>query len=93
MLESIGTILVATNFSELSTAAVKSAASLAMPDNAAVHLLHVIRLPIVHTTYDVNVPEAVWEGIRQGTRERMAESLQILRDAVCKLTGQCRTRG
>ena len=81
MLESIGTILVATDFSELSESAVLSAASLALPDNAAVHLLHVIQLPFVHTTYDVNVPEAIWEDIRQGTRERLAESKRTLEEA------------
>jgi nucleotide-binding universal stress UspA family protein len=81
MLESIGTIIVATDFSELSETAVRSAASLAAKDDATVHLLHVIRLPFVHTTYDVNVPKAVWEGIREGTLERMAESRQILEQA------------
>lgn len=81
MLESIRTILVATDFSELSEAAVRSAASLALKDKAAVHLLHVIRLPFVHTTYDINVPDAIWEGIRIGTRERMAESKRLLEEA------------
>jgi nucleotide-binding universal stress UspA family protein len=74
MLECIRKILVPTDFSELSKDALRTAAEFARRDDASVHLLHSIRLPFLHTSYDVNVPEAVWEGLRKGTRERMAES-------------------
>lgn len=73
MLNSIRKIIVPTDFSDLSEIAARSAASLAMPEAASIHLLHVIRLPFLHTTYDLNVPEAVWEGLRKGTHERLDE--------------------
>lgn len=67
-------IIVPTDFSDLSEIAARSAAALAAPEAASIHLLHVIRLPFLHTTYDLNVPEAVWEGLRKGTHERLAET-------------------
>jgi nucleotide-binding universal stress UspA family protein len=67
-------IIVPTDFSDGSGIAARSAAALAAPDAASIHLLHVIRLPFLHTTYDLNVPEAVWEGLRKGTHERLAET-------------------
>jgi nucleotide-binding universal stress UspA family protein len=73
MLNSIRKIIVPTDFSDLSKVAARSAASLAMPEAASIHLLHVIRLPFLHTTYDLNVPEAVWEGLRKDTQEGMDE--------------------
>lgn len=81
MLESIRKIIVPTEFSELSETALRSAAKLASDEDASIHLLHSIRLPFLHTNYDVNVPEAVWEGIRKGTRERMSESKKLLEEA------------
>lgn len=81
MLESIRKIIVPTDFSELSEAATRSAATLALQDDASVHLLHSIRVPFLHTNYEVNVPDAVWEGIRKGTRERMVESQMMLEEA------------
>ena len=74
MLNSIRKIIVPTDFSDLSKVAARSAASLAVPEAASIHLLHVIRLPFLHTTYDVNIPEAVWEGLRKGMHERMDET-------------------
>jgi len=74
MLNSIQKIIVPMDFSDQSRIAARSAAALAMPEAASVHLLHVIRLPFLHTTYDVNVPEAVWEGLRKGTHERLNET-------------------
>ena len=74
MLNSIRKIIVPTDFSDLSAVAARSAASLAMPSAASIHLLHVIRLPFLHSTYDLNVPEAVWESLRKGMHERMDET-------------------
>jgi nucleotide-binding universal stress UspA family protein len=74
MLNSIRKIIVPTDFSDLSAVAARSAASLATPSAASIHLLHVIRLPFLHSTYDLNVPEAVWESLRRGTHERMDET-------------------
>lgn len=76
MLESIRNIIVATDFSELSDTAVRSAARLARGHEATIHVLHVVRLPFVQTTYDVNVPQSVWEGLRDEIRVQM--------DAVCE---------
>jgi nucleotide-binding universal stress UspA family protein len=81
MLESIGRIIVPTDFSDLSEIALRSAATLGKPDDASVYLLHVIRLPFLHTNYDVNIPEAIWENIRRGTQEHMAASRRVLEEA------------
>ncbi len=78
MLNSIRKIIVPTDFSDLSGIAARTAAWLAMPEAASVHLLHVIRLPLLHTTYDVNVPEAIWQGLRKAMHERLAETKQEL---------------
>ena len=80
-LEAIRTILVPTDFSAASQAALETAVALARRDDAAIHLLHSIRLPVLHTNYDINVPRAVWEGLRKGTRERMQESERWLEEA------------
>jgi len=74
MLNPIKNIIVPTDFSEFSDIAERSAVALAAKDGATIHLLNVIRLPFVHTTYDLNVPEAIWEGLRKVTRERMTET-------------------
>lgn len=71
MLESIHDIIVPTDFSKLSDAAVNSAAQLARDRDATLHLLHVVRLPFVHTTYDVNVPQFVWDGLRDEVHAQM----------------------
>lgn len=73
MPESIHDIIVATDFSELSDAAIRSAVVLARGHDATIHLLHVVRLPFVHTTYDVNVPQFVWDGLRDEVRLQMDE--------------------
>jgi len=81
MLDPIRKIIVPTDFSELSEVALRTAAEFAVQDDASIHLLHSIRLPFLHTNYDINVPEAVWEGIRKGTRERMYDSQLLLEEA------------
>lgn len=87
MLESIRKILVPTDFSELADDALRVAVELARKDDASIHLLHSIRLPFLHTSYDVNVPQAVWEGLRKGTRERMRESQTELEAAGIREVG------
>ena len=78
MLSSIRKIIVPTDFSALSDIAARSAAWLATPDAASIHLLHVIRLPVLHTTYDVNIPESVWQDLRRATHERMDQTRREL---------------
>ena len=86
MLETIRRIIVPTDFSDLSDIAMRSAVALGRRDSASIHLLHVIRLPFLHTNYDVNVPEAIWEGIRKGTQERMdAARKQLLEAGVAEV--------
>jgi nucleotide-binding universal stress UspA family protein len=80
MSNSIQKIIVPTDFSLLSDMAARSAAALAMPVAASIHLLHVIRLPFLHTTYDLNVPESIWESLRKGTSERLEETRRKLED-------------
>jgi len=74
MLDPIKNIIVPTDFSEVSDIAERSAVALAAQDGATIHLLHVIRLPFFHTTYDLNVPEAIWEGLRRDTDQQMEET-------------------
>ena len=74
MLDPIKHIIVPTDFSEVSDIAERSAVALAARDGAAIHLLHVIRLPFFHTTYDLNVPEAIWEGLRRDADQQMEEA-------------------
>jgi nucleotide-binding universal stress UspA family protein len=50
MLNPIKHIIVPTDFSEVSDIAERSAVALAARDGAAIHLLHVIRLPFFHTS-------------------------------------------
>jgi len=73
MFDPIKNIIVPTDFSEISDIAERSAVALAARDGAAIHLLHVIRLPFFHTTYDLNVPEAIWEGLRRDADQQMEE--------------------
>jgi nucleotide-binding universal stress UspA family protein len=80
MLSTIQTIIVPTDFSSFSEIAVRSAANIGLRDAAAIHLLHVIRLPFFHTTYDLNVPETVWQSLRSGAQERMDETQRQLED-------------
>jgi nucleotide-binding universal stress UspA family protein len=78
MLSTIQTIVVPTDFSPFSDVAVRSAATIGLRDAAAIHLLHVIRLPFFHTTYDLNVPETIWESLRGGAQARMDETQRAL---------------
>lgn len=81
MLEEIRKIVVPTDFSDLSKAALRTAAALAQKDKASVHLLHSIILPVLHTSYDINVPKSIWENLRKGANERIAESQRWLEEA------------
>lgn len=81
MLESIRKIIVPTDFSDQSEVALRTAAVLAQRNDASVHLLHAIRLPLFHTSHDVNVPQTIWEGLRKAARERMYESQYLLEEA------------
>lgn len=87
-MESIRRIIVPTDFSPLSQVALESALLFARKESASIHLLHVIRLPFFHTTYDENVPEAVWEGLRATAQEEMDAACRRLEEAGVGEVGQ-----
>lgn len=81
MLDPIRHILLPTDFSPLAETALESAARLARRDDATCHLLHVIRLPFVHTTYDMNVPQSVWDALREQADRELDAAEERLRAA------------
>ena len=81
VLESIRKIIVPTDFSPLCEPALRTAADLALREGASIHLVHAVRLPIFHTPYDINVPQAVWDDLGRNARERMYESQLWLEEA------------
>lgn len=70
-MDPIRSIVVATDFSPRSKAAERRAVSLALPDQASIHLVHVLRFPLIAAPYEVTVPGAVWEGVRSAARREM----------------------
>ena len=67
----IQNIIVPTDLSEPSRAAVARAAWIARLEGAAIHLVHALRFPMVGGPYDVSVPGAVWQEVRRGVREEL----------------------
>jgi len=81
MLDSIRRIMVPTDFSELSGAALRTAAKLAAQDDASIQLFHSLVPPSLYDDSNLNLPESVWEEIRKGTRERMYDSQLMFEEA------------
>lgn len=71
-------IVVPTDFSPFSEAAIARAAALAELDGAAIHLVHALRFPLVVAPYEVSVPTAVWEGVRQASRQKIQKAREAL---------------
>jgi nucleotide-binding universal stress UspA family protein len=70
----LGTILVPHDFSSHSDAAVKRAVDLAKTAKARIHLLHAYAWPVNGVMpYDMAMPAGVWDGIREGTLEKLEE--------------------
>ena len=64
----IRSIVVPTDFSEQSQAAVARAVSLALLDGASLHLVHAMRIPLVASPYEISLPATFWEGIDAATK-------------------------
>jgi len=94
-MDRIRSLLVPTDFSSASRAAGLRAASLAAPDGAALHLLHVLHFPPLAPPYDVSVPAAVWEGVRQGAEAKLEEEREALeaQAGAAKVTGELADTG
>lgn len=72
-MDPLRTLLVPTDFSPLAEAAAIRAATLARPDRATIHLLHAVRFPLIASPYEVSVPAAVWEGVREAAEARLEQ--------------------
>jgi nucleotide-binding universal stress UspA family protein len=81
MFDPIRDIVVPTDFSDCAEAAVARAVALAKLDDAAVHLLHAVGMPIVSGSFEVSVPGAIWEGLRRGAEERLEETRKAVEAA------------
>jgi len=75
-MEAIRNIVVATDFSALSEAAVARALTLARLDGAAIHLVHALSFPLLVSPYDVAIPPNVWEDLRVAARRQIEEQRQ-----------------
>ncbi|MCA9506368.1 MAG: universal stress protein [Sandaracinaceae bacterium] len=80
-MDAIRRILVPIDFSELSEVAVRTAAGFARREGARLRLVHAVRLPFFHTTYDINIPPSVWEGMAERARTRLEGTRDELDDA------------
>jgi len=88
-MDPIRSIVVPTDFSPLSLAATARAASLAKIDGASIHLVHALRFPLIATPYEVSVPGAVWEGVRDGAKQRLEEERSAVEArGVAKVTAE-----
>lgn len=72
-METIRNIVVATDFSALSEAAIARALTLARLDGAAIHLVHALSFPLLVSPYDVAIPPNVWEDLRSAARRQIEE--------------------
>ncbi len=79
-MEFIRRIIVPTDFSDLSQAALRTAAKLAREDDASIHLLNSIRFPLRRTGSGLNIPDAIWQTLRRATQEKMYESQLLLEE-------------
>jgi universal stress protein A len=94
MSPNIQRILVPTDFSEHSDAAVDYAAALAWPLWASVHLIHVIDDPyLFQGALEFPVPENIElrERIRQECERKLAATAAVLRERCAKVTTEVRT--
>ncbi len=74
----IRSIIVPTDFFELSQAATARAITLARLDGASIHLVHALKLPLVTIPYEVPVPAALLEGIRKAADEKLDEARRAI---------------
>lgn len=79
MFDAIRQVILPTDFSPPAEAALRTAARLTRDDAPTFHLVHVVQLPVLHTTEDLNVPTSIWTGLREAAEERLAEAEATLR--------------
>jgi nucleotide-binding universal stress UspA family protein len=88
-METIRSIVVATDFSPLSEAAAARAVTLAKLDGAAVHLVHALSLPLLVSPYDVAMPPNVWEDLRAAAERQIEQQrAQIEGEGVKQATAE-----
>jgi nucleotide-binding universal stress UspA family protein len=75
-METIRSIVVATDFSPLSEAASARAVTLAELDGASIHLVHALSLPLLVSPYDVAMPPHVWEDLRSAAERQIEQQRQ-----------------
>lgn len=73
-MDRISSIVVPTDFSPLSAAAIERAIDLARLNGASIHLIHALRSPVVATSYEVALPVSVLESVREGAEAQLARS-------------------
>lgn len=74
----IRSIIVPTDFFELSQAATARAITLARLDGASIHLVHALKLPLVTIPYEAPVPAAVLESIRKAAHKKLEEARRAI---------------
>ncbi|MCP4036062.1 MAG: universal stress protein [bacterium] len=79
-MDRIVSIVVPTDFSPLSEAAVERAVDLARLNGASIHLVHAVRFPMIATPYEVSVPAAVFEGVRKAAESQMDDARKTIVD-------------
>ena len=79
-MDRIRNIVVPTDFSLLSQAAAARAVTLAHLDEASIHLVHAVRLPLIAAPYEVSVAAAVWEGVRRAAQEKLEEARKAIEE-------------
>jgi nucleotide-binding universal stress UspA family protein len=72
-MERIRSIIVPTDLSPLSDAAVARAVTLARLDGASIHLVHAVRFLVVAAPYGVSVPVALGEAVRRAAQKELEE--------------------
>jgi nucleotide-binding universal stress UspA family protein len=77
-MDRIRSIIVPTDFSALSQSAAARAVTLARLDGASIHLVHAVRFPLVVAPYQVSVPAAVWEGVRNAAQKKLEEARKAI---------------
>ena len=89
-MDKIRSIVVATDFSALSDAAVARATSLARLDGAAVHLVHALTFPLIVTySYEVSLPPSLWDDLRAAARAKLEQIRKAIEaNGVANVTAQ-----
>lgn len=88
-MDPIRSIVVPTDFCSRSKAAEMRGAQLALFDDAAVHLVHVLRFPLIATAYEVSVPGAIWEGVQSAAKVEMESARKAIEtQGVTTVTGE-----